>query len=231
MTETINRREILKLIGASGSIAITGTATASKIDTEPIRLVEVGLRYQLQEEHSYVGAHSEGLPGYYVDEETKRLLLTPTIGDARSVFEETELVVAAPDPGATPHRLTPREQTDILPTSLKNYHRPYERVRLEDPITPPRVQVEDAGGSPRVVAEGIHTTLGTDGSGSIELESRIVSVDTYRITDEIVEIAGVSDHRQGPKKEYDSVQVEAQPVIDYRYLTDVAVLELADNQL
>lgn len=105
-------------------------------------------------------------------------------------------------------------RVETLPTDLSTRMRPVEGVSLASPHRLPQVRIERNGKVPQVVGPSGTIDLESGTDQQIELDPETVEVTTVRVTDEKVPIEGRPEHRWGPKREYDSVKVEATPVVE-----------------
>lgn len=229
MKNKINRRTLLKSAVVSGSSAIISTQTvhsASK-QIEETRLVEIGLRYQLNEEKDYFTVHSEGISGYWVDSINNRINLKPVLPEkSREKFEENNLLVASRDLFRPPAQVTNTRPTPGLATELRYGRVPSKSVVLEEPERPPTISVKKKNNNLKINIEGQTIRSKPGLNREIELDSIHALVQTEIVTGEIVEIEGVSKDEWGPKIEFGAVETKATPIVS---ITDYGALPVVDS--
>lgn len=227
MTDSVNRRDVLKAAGATGSLVLAGTVQATNTGYGPVRLVEVGLEYDLPDGHSYHGTNIDGHPGYVVDERERRVVLPPNRPDTTdATFAGADAVVGTDAVRSAPVRVTSPDPTPTLTTGVVDHRRPIKNVHLVEPVVEPTVAVRDASDGLALLANGDRVRLEPGTERSLDLDPVTVVAETFHVTDEIVELPGVPDHRQGPRTDYDRVTVEAKPTVHVRDLGDLPVVEV-----
>lgn len=211
----IQRRDVLKTVGAASAFGVFGTVRGAKSDEGSVRLVELGIEYDLPRGHNYQRVHIEGKSLYSVDGDSVVLSLVAP-DEVRDTFANNDVVVNGVDATTIPSETTETETVKAIPTALAAREDPRELTHLTEPHRLPDVGVEVTGDDPTVVVEGVRQTLSPGAERALELPARTVSAETIRVTDEIAEIDGVPEHMWGPKTKYDSVDVEAVPTVVVR---------------
>lgn len=211
----IQRRDVLKTVGAASALGVVGTVQAAKSDEGSVRLVELGIEYDLPGGHNYQRVHIEGKSPYHVDSDSV-VLSSVAPDEVRDTFANNDVVVNGVDATTIPSETTETRTVKAIPTGLAAREDPRELTHLTESHRLPDVGVEVTGGEPTVVAEGVRQTLSPGAERTLELPSRTVSAETIRVTDEIAEIEGVPEHMWGPKTEYGAVEVEAVPTVVVR---------------
>jgi hypothetical protein len=204
----IQRRDVLKTVGAASALGVVGTAQGTKSDEGSVRLVELGIEYDLPGGHNYQRVHVEGNPLYRVDGD-RVVLDSLASGEVRDTFANNDVVVNGVDATSIPSETTETQTVEAIPTALAAREDPRELTHLTESHRLPDVGVEVSGDDPIVVAEGVRQTLSPGSERVLELPPRTVSAETIHVTDETAEIEGVPEHMWGPKTEYGVVEVEA----------------------
>lgn len=211
----IQRRDVLKTVGAASAFGVVGTVQGAQSDEGSIRLVEMGVEYDLPGSYNYQRVHVEGKSPYRLDGDS--VIVDSIVPDeVRDAFVNNDVVVNGLDQTAIPSETVSTETVKAVPTELAAREDPRELTHLTESHQLPDVRVEVNGNDPIVVAEGVRQTLALGAEREFQLPARTVSAETYRVTDEIAEIEGVPEHMWGPKTEYDSVDVKAVPTVTVR---------------
>lgn len=213
--DNIQRCDVLKTVGTASAFGMVGTASGIGSGEGSVRLVEMGIEYDLPEGYNYQRVHVEGISPYNVRNDN--VVLTSVAPEkVRETFAGNNVVVNGVDQTTIPSKTTEVETVEAVPTSLAAHEDPYELTHLTESHRLPEIHVEVAGDNPTVVAEGVRETLTQGTETEFKLSSRTVSAETYHVTDEIAEIEGVPEHKWGPKTEYDSVEVKVVPTVKVR---------------
>lgn len=211
----IQRRDVLKTVGTASTLGVVGTVHAARSNEGAVRLVEMGMKYDLPDGYNYQRVHVEGKSPYHVDGNSV-IVDSVAPNEVQNAFIDNDVVVN----GVGRASLAPETQTtgtvQAVPTELAAREDPYELTHLTESHRLPDVRVKVAGENPTVLVEGIRQTLTPGAERELELPARTISAETYTVTDEIAEIEGVPEHMWGPKTEYDSVAVEAVPRVTVR---------------
>lgn len=216
MTENnIQRRDVLKAVGTVSAFGAVGTVRGAQAGESNVRLVEMGVEYNLPSGYNYQRVHTEGLPSYRID--GAALILNPLAdADVRNTFVNNDVVINGVGQITGPSQTGEIETAEAIPTALAAREDPIELTHLTESHQLPNVRVEDTGSGLTVVAEDVRQTLAVNDEQEIQLSARPVTAETARVTDEIAEIEGVPEHRWGPKTEYGSVDIEATPTVMVR---------------
>lgn len=222
--DTINRRDVLKSMGAGMTVATTGgqIVTAEETDYGPIRLVEAAIRYQLAEDHNYSGAHPNGDPLYHVNED--EIIITAPQEKFEQVFKQHDRLVGTDRVHPIPVNVTGTGQTTGLVTELRRRRVPAKGVALAEPYTPPTVVIRDTPAGPVAIVEGQKADLTPGAKEKITLPTETVTARTFEMVDESPSIDGIPDYRTGPTTEFGEVEVEVTPEV---VLTDRGELPVA----
>jgi hypothetical protein len=223
MSDNFNRRGVLKAAGVTGSLVLTGNVQATDTGYGPVRLVEVGIEYDVENRGTYHTSNIDGNPGYFVDSQREAVVLyTPVLEDVARAFEAEDTVIGALDVVSTPARVTRSGPVREI-TTIVQQRRPVKRLHLAEPHQPPEVDVRETGDDLVLVAEGGRVAIPYGTETPVELASRTVAARTFTVTDETVEIEAVPEHRWGPRTEYGSVEVEAVPTVTVKDHGELAV--------
>lgn len=208
----IQRRDILKTVGAASAFGVVGTVRGAQADKGSVRLVELGITYDLPQGYKYQRVHVEGKSLYQVDGDTVTLDSLAS-EEVRSAFVGNDVVVNGVGRTTLPSDTGTIGTVEAVPTALAARNDPHELTHLTESHKLPDVRVEATGDGPTVVAEGVRQTLSPGAEREFLLPTQTVSAETIQVTDEIAEIEGVPEHKWGPKTEYGSVEVEAVPTV------------------
>lgn len=211
----IKRRDVLKTVGAASALGVFGTVQGAKSDEGSVRLVELGIEYDLPGGHNYQRVHIEGKSPYRVDSDSV-VLSSVAPSEVRGTFANNDVVVNGVDATTIPSESTETRTVKAIPTVLAAREDPRELTHLTESHQLPDVRIEVTDDDPTVVAEGVRQTLSPGAERVLKLPSRTVSAETIHVTDETAEIEGVPEHMWGPKTEYGSAEVEAIPTVVVR---------------
>lgn len=216
MTQETTRRDVLKIAGTAS--AVSGLAlTATANEGERVRVVEAGLRFEVPDNDDYERVNPDSRPPYTVDETERKLVVLNTASPAdESRIQETGDLLDERSAGrADEVAVGPRDgQLKALPTELSSRMRVKRAVQLDSPVRAPTVTLRANTNAP---------ALSVEGEGVVELgigertEVRLDPVTAEARTSHVVgkaSIEGVPEHMQGLKRERDSVEVEATPVVE-----------------
>lgn len=217
MSDTPTRRQVLKATAATGAVGIVASQ-ANAAPTQTIRTIEAGLRYDLDIQDNFSWVRLDSRPQFTINDRRKELVFANRVSQARvsEVRESGTLFAEQPVQAGQSTPVSPGDnQVRTLPTDLSARMRPMEGVSLSSPHRLPRVDIHQSGTAPRVVIPSETTVDLKPGTNrEIRLDPRTVEVTTVTITDEKVPIEGRPEHRWGPRREYDSVEVEATPIVE-----------------
>jgi hypothetical protein len=217
MNETPTRREVLRATAATGAVATTIGSRAGATTTPTVRTVEAGLYYDLEIEDDYSWSRLDSRSPFTVDDRRKQLVIADRASESleRDIVNAGALFDEQPvQKGQSTDAAPDSETVETLPTEVSTRMRPMEGVSLSSAHRLPQIRIERDGAVPRLVSPSGTTELESGADREVRLEPQTVEVTTVRITDEKVPIEGRPEHRWGPKREYDSVEVEATPVIE-----------------
>lgn len=232
MTNTPTRRQLLKATAASSAAGTVLSTAASAASSTTVRTIEAGIYYDLDVGDNFVQMHLDSRPAYTVDAKRNDLVypervpasMTAAVSQAGALFAENPVRSGSAAEVGPTNRLV-----RTLPTKLSTRKRPMEGVKLASKRRLPEASIKRTGTAPRLVVPSettIDLSPGTD--REVRLSPQTVEVQTVRVTDEVVPVEGVPEHRWGPKREYDSVEVEATPVVS---VTDRGELALRRHKL
>lgn len=224
----INRRKLLKAAGTAGGLALAGNVQAVTTDHGPVRLVEVGIEYDLPERDDYRRTNIDGNPGYFVDSSQERIVLTTPLPDnVERVFQANEHVVGSVGIDSAPTSVTGSDPVHEVITEVRQGRRPTESVHLVEPHRPPRVEIQhDQNGELTLLAEGNRETLEPGVEKTYRLDTQPVVAKTARHTDETADVEGIPEYRLGPKTEYGEVEVEAVPIVSVKDHGELPVVKV-----
>lgn len=228
MEHQINRRKLLKAAGAAGGLALVGNAQAVTTDYGPVRLVEVSVVYNLPERDDYRRTNIDGNPGYFVDSNRERIVLTPPLSDdTERVFEANNQVVGSRGINSVPANVTGSNSVRAIITEVRQRRRPTESVQIVKPHQPPRVKIHhDQNGELALLAEEHTETLEPGTEETYQLSTQTVTARTARHTDETADVDGIPEYRLGPKTEYDEVEVGAVPIVSVKDHGELPVVRI-----
>lgn len=223
MSENPTRRDVLKtaaVIGAIGSFAVQTAAGK----TPTARIVEAGIRYEVPESEAPSGDEElqfvlpDSRPSYTVDEDREAFVLSKDAPDSlfQSIRRSGSLLDERTGEAADAVNVAPADgHVGVLPTELSARMRPKEALSLDARHRVPNVSLQWNSNAPAVAIESEGTLdLSPNSQRTVRLDPETVEATTVRRTDETVEVEGMPDHRQGPKRVFDSVTVEVTPVVE-----------------
>ena len=216
MEYNINRRKVLKsaVVSSSPLIVATQKARSASKQIGNARLIEVGLKYQLKNNHDYFTLHFEGLNGYWVDEHKEQINVEQALPEAtREKFKSNDLIVGASDLFETPIQITGTQPVKGLPTKLRYGRIPSASVVLENPQRLPSITVQQKSEKPIINIEGQVVRSESGLKKEVELDPIRAVVQTEIATDEIVEVEGVPKDEWGPKIEHGRAEAIATPTV------------------
>lgn len=213
MKQETTRRDVLKLAGTAS--AVSGLAiTATADESERVRVVEAGLRFEVPSNDEYDLVLPDSRPPYTVDEEERKLVVLNTaspetasrIRNAGDILDERTAAEVA---------VGPRDgRVKALPTELSSRMRAKRAVRLAEPSRVPTVSL-DAGANVPVLNAGSKepVELAAGERRELRLDPVAARARTSRVVGEAT-VDGVPEFMQGLKRERDSVDIEATPVVE-----------------
>lgn len=225
----INRRNVLKTVGVTSGLAIAGNVQATKTNLGPIRLVEVGVKYDLQDRNDYRRTNVDGDPQYFVDSQKRIVLRTPLPDSTKDIFKNNRHVVGSFEINSMPADIGGSDPMEAVTTTIAQQRLPTERVRLAEPHQLPQVEVHEENGVPVLIAGDHHETLEPGTSESYRLKSQRITAVTARLTDETASIEGIPEYRLGPKTEYDKIELNADPIVTVKDHGDLPVVEIQEK--
>lgn len=224
---TPNRRDVLKTVGAAGSLGVVGIATGSGNELGSVRFIEAGLVHDLPDSHPYHGFGRDGLKAYRIDPTEGILTIRrETPEAARKLFEEGKAVVAGRKLQSAPAVASATSQPKLLTTELTSGYRPAGTVRLAEPRYPPEISIRATGGDVAVSADGVTDHLPIGREYERELDPRDVTVRTAQVVDELVANPAVPKSQRSLKTEYGTVTVEAIPRLKARDYGELTVVDV-----
>lgn len=216
MTDKTTRRDVLKAAGtASAMSGFALTATAS--ESQRIRVVEAGIRFDVPPNDDYDGVHIDSRPPYTVNSKERKFVLlnnaspstTSQIRDSTSLFDERTVdsgdeVSVGPQDGTL----------SALPTELSSRMRVMRAVGLVSPIRAPTVMIHQNANAPvlNVESEGV-VELPVGERTEVRLDPVAAEARTTHVVGK-VSIEGTPEFMEGLKREQDSVEIEATPVVE-----------------
>lgn len=226
----LNRRDVLKAASTASIASTTGYLNPSSESKATTRLLEAGLRYELDDDADYHRIHVDSRPLYMLDRSAGSLALRRPIPDevARAFGNHAELVRFDGDlPRPASAAGTDPDEVRGIVTKLGARKRPAETVLLTEPHTTPGVEFTPEGSTFVVNADGRTAELEPGASGQFRLEPRTVSakvIEGFRTPDE-----DAPDHRLGKVAVYGTKQVEVEPVLELQNLGELSVAQFAER--
>lgn len=216
MMEKTTRRDVLKATGAASAIsgfALTATASENQL----VRVVEAGIRYEVPPNDSYDGVHLDSRPPYTVDTDERKLVVLNTASQSTTsrIRESTNLLDEMAIDSGDETSVGPRDGTlSALPTELSSRMRVMHAVSLVSPIRVPTVTLHQNANAPvlNVESEGV-VELPVGERTEVRLDSVAAEARTTHVVGK-VSIEGVPEFMEGLKREQDSVEIEATPVVE-----------------
>lgn len=207
----ISRREVVKVLGASGTLSTVGAGMAIAETGDEVRLLEVGLKYSLPDREDYHKYFTEGTSKYSVNPRKETVTLFRTLrSETRSRIKESSVVVAGQDKFLTSTgTLVEGGKRNSLPTGLNLKNQPNEFLYLSSDHKQPPIRATITDKEVSVTVNG-HTLKPTQ-SEVYELPKKEVHGETVTVTDEHAEIEGVPEHQLGPKQTFNSVKLTVAP--------------------
>lgn len=179
-----------------------------------VRLLEMGLYYDLNTDHEYFKVNIDRTNPFWVNRTIGQMNVRQRLsGRIAEKVEANDILVGADSLRKPPVRITRNDSVHGLPTGLRQGRVPSESVVLEEPHNAPTITVQLRSQTPVVDIDGyeVRTTPGTD--KEVELEPTSIVAQTEVVTDEIVEIEGVPEEDWGPRIEFGSVETNATPIV------------------
>lgn len=229
MIPNINRRQLLKAasIGSTEFIIATGLAQPSSNNLGSVRLLEIGLYYDLNGDHEYFKIHIDSINPFWTDRVTNQIFVKQRFsGRIPEKVEANDVLVGTDSLRKLPVQITGSDPVHGLPTELRLGRVPSESIVLEEPHNAPAIAVHLQGQVPVVDIDGheVRTTPGMD--KEVELEPTPVVTQTEVVTDEIVEIDWAPEEEWGPKIEFGSVETDATPIVTITDYGELPVVSL-----
>lgn len=216
MMEETTRRDVLKIAGTAS--AVSGLAlTATAEEGKRVRVVEAGLRFEVPENDEYDRVNPDSRPPFTIDETQRKLVVlnTASPADTSRIRDSSDLIGERSASSADEVAVGPQDGTlKALPTELSSRMRVKRAVQLDSPVRIPTITIHANANAP---------ALNVEGEGAIELdvgeriERRLDPITADARTSRVVgqaSIEGVPEHVQGLKRERDSVEIEATPVVE-----------------
>lgn len=216
MTQETTRRDVLKIAGTASAVSGLALTTTAK-ESERVRVVEAGLRFEVPSNDDYDFVLPDSRPPYTVDEVERKLLVmnTASPGDASRIQESEDLLDERSATAADEVTVGPQDgRLKTLPTDLSSRMRVTKAVQLDSAVRAPTVTLHANANAP---------ALNVEGKGAVELgvgdrtEVRLDPITAQARTSQVVgkaSIEGVPEHMEGLKRERDSVEIEATPVVE-----------------
>jgi len=224
----INRRKLLKTTGAVSGFVFAGSVRATKTDYGAVRLVEVGVEYDLPERDDYQRTNVDGDPRYFVDPSQDRIVLTPSLPDhVERVFEVNDHVIGGIGVNSAPVSVTRSGPVRSITTDIGGGRRPTERIQLVDPHQPPSIRIQQgAGGKLTLDVENSRRTLKIGIDERFQLDTRSVTALTAKLTDRTADFDDIPEHRLGRITEYGEVDVQAVPTVSIKDYGEMSVVRI-----
>ncbi len=209
----INRRDLLRMTtGVATAPGVANAVNTEELDGDPVRLIEMGIEYELEGEGPFWGTHVGGDPKYFLDED--RVVIPPSLPDeVERRFVKEDGLVGAQDVHTLPVRLSGAGPARKLTTRLVNSRRPVERVQLNHRHSPPEVEIRDRPGNVTAIVEGERHLVRPGDELSVQLPTETVEALVRIETDETLDVSGVPDHRVSNAVEFDHRTVGATPTV------------------
>lgn len=216
MIQETTRRDLLKIAGtASAMSGLALTSTAAEGDR--VRVIEAGLRFEVPDNDDYDLVLPDSRPPYTIDQNERKLVIlnTASPADASQIQETRDLLDERSAGAADEVTVGPRDgQLKALPTELSSRMRAKEAVHLDSPMQAPTVTLRASGNVPTLNVESEDTVeLEVGDRTKIHLDPVTAEARTSHVVGE-ASIEGVPEYMQGLKRERDSVEIEATPIVE-----------------
>jgi hypothetical protein len=214
----------LKVVGVTGTIGGFTVGTTAGDGRPSTRLIEVGLRYELDQEHPYSRYHTNQPQPYIVDKANNRMIIPPfasesaleKITNGRAVISGWEMTnILGEIIGQSRTRGLPVTLTDAF---LQGF------ISLDTSVTTPDVRASGQDEDLFIDIEGDTEKLVPGSRRAYTLNEVTVTAETIHVTDERVDNKRVPPAERGLVTEYGTVEVSAVPKIevhDFGELTPV----------
>lgn len=216
MTENVKRRDVLRSAGIAGvgttAIGSFDLADATPTGFDPVRLVDVGIEYDLPEGPQYFGTNVSGDSLYTVDDDEVVIHRHVPEGVV-STFEDNGLLFGGVELYTPSTTIAGRQPVEKVPVETTQTRIPRKSISLSEQHNPPKVTVRGPPRNPSLVINGDSTKLSAGEKKSITLDPVELVATTREITDEIVPVEGVPEEEWGPRTEFGEVSVRATPRI------------------
>lgn len=214
MTENFKRRDVLRSAGIAGvgTTAVSGFSLSDATPTgfDPVRLVDVGLAYELPEGPQYFATNESGDSLYSVID--GEAVIHPYVPEeVVTAFEKNSLLFGAVGVHTPSTTVTGPNPVEKVPTETTQTRVLRRSASLAEQHNPPKITVQGPPQTPSVVIDGDSTKLSPEEERTIELDPVDLVVATKQTTDEVVPIEGVPEDQWGPRTEFGEVRVRATP--------------------
>lgn len=215
-TTELNRRTVLKSTAVTG---VTGTVISSTraSSEQTIRLIEAGIRYDLETTDDLSTVQLDSRPRFTVDTDRIELVVGDDISTAWVDKIRQTAGLVAEQPAAVGESVAARDserQVATATTELSTRMRPMRGVVLAEPTEYPRVKVQRRSATPRLIVPGAGTfELGPGTDREIELSTTTLQAQTVQETGEPTEWEDLPEHLWNAERTYGSETVQATPVV------------------
>lgn len=220
----INRREAIKAIsvaGGLGTISSTGGAVDEEIGST--RLIEVGLEYELNENHNYRIFGGDTARLYRIESDERATITRHAVEEVKSLFMSNNVIVNSDYMGPPPLVTNEIEHTMGLPVSLASRYRTSEFVKLAEEFNPPEVNVSQDRNQIKLTVEDISTEISPGPEQTISLSPREVVAETITVQDERVDDSSLPKPQRSLRTKQGKVSVDATPKVKIRDFGEVTV--------
>lgn len=229
----INRRDILKAIGVSASVATMGTnKAASHFDSVAnVDVVHVATTFSYDTTTKSRKFHREGVSSQVVDTKMNTLFLPEwTTAAEKSVVESHPVVTNIGGLSSLP-AATKTDSVKMVPIGVNDFtYEPDLFLGVHGGLQVPSVSIQMDGASPIVTSNGLSTELDPNSEQTFDVDTHTVTASAYEVLEgQLVDAPHIPEEERSVKMDRWEEEVELTRKIQTRYLTDVSVVDL-ENQ-
>lgn len=230
----IARRNVLKAIGASAGLAAMGSkAIAQEFDTlGTTDIVQVATTFSYDDTTDYQTFRADGISPAVVDAETDTLFLSEAATAADESTVRSQSPITNVGGVASLPASTDRDPDTLVPIGVNHFtYRPDAFLGVPDRFRVPDVSVRLDDQRPVVASEGFEATLEPGTERTFDVDTYTVTARAYQVfEDELADAPHVPEEERAVKIERWDEELEITRTIHTRYLTDLSVVNLGNQQ-
>lgn len=223
------RRTVMKAVGATAGIGSFSTISeAAKTDGfGSVRFLEMGMKYEIEENPSLQTSRIDVPRKYYLQPEEEKLNLIQTIGEQdKRKFAENDVVVSANGfIQALPTIVSGDNSTQSITTGLTSGLRSATKLHLDESYSEPRVEIRQDRERLAIVGEKVRKELRPNTALEHRFYPDEAIAQALEVKNEKVDAQWLPEHARSQKTEIHSKQVKVTPVVQVHDYGELTVLD------